>query len=85
MIVNSRNIIIGLNLIYNLLMLFYELFPNYFALLLSIIFLLSNFYILNKKLDKIETLTCISIMMIPTSFISVIGTSFQVYRYRGLL
>lgn len=77
MIVNNRNIIIGLNLIYNLLMLFYELFPNYFALLLSIIFLLSNFYILNKKLDKIETLTCISIMMIPTSFISVIGTSFS--------
>lgn len=64
-------------LIYGSIMLFYSLLPSIVAAGIALLFFAYLYIVLKKKYSNIECLALMSVIAIPTSTISVIGTSYS--------
>lgn len=65
-----------ISIVYNTLMIFYTLMPSA-AIVFSILFVFSSIYLFRRQYSTFESLLLVCILMIPTSFVSVLGTSFS--------
>lgn len=76
---NQYNFISPLSILiflYNIIMLYHQFIPNVLILLGNLIFILYVYFSLSKRLSFQLKLLVLLIILIPTSFISIIGTSY---------
>ena len=66
-----------INILYNSLMIFYTKIPSLIVAIISFGLFLYNYYYYKKKFNGIEALFLISIVFLPVSFVSVLGTSYS--------
>lgn len=65
-----------LSLVFNVLVLFHEKLPAVIVTLASVLFVLIFFWQVKKYVSKTQSLFLLAIVLIPSSFVSVIGTSY---------
>ena len=63
--------------IYSIVMLFYSLLPSMLIMEISFLFFMYAFITLKKYYNNIDTFIIMSVIAIPTSTISVLGTSYS--------
>lgn len=73
----DMNVIYILGFVYGSSMIFYELIPKIVTIVFSLLFVFYTFNKLKKDYDSFISIYMISVLMIPTSFVSVLSTSFS--------
>ena len=74
----EKNIIV-LSIIYNLLMVIYELLNPYIVIIVSLLFFVVCIVKLKMRFSYDESLLYCSFFLIPTSFVSVLATNYSVH------
>lgn len=69
--------VILVSILYNALMIFYTLLPNVMVMVLTFGVIVYFFHEFMKKYRLIETLYYCSLIVMPTSFVSVLGTAYS--------
>lgn len=72
---NVKGKVIIISTLFSSSMIIYSLLPRYFVIGLSVLFLIVIGLILKKQYEIKESLFVLSICFLPTSFVSVLGTS----------
>lgn len=63
-------------ILYNIFMLFYQRVPNIFVAFISLAFIFFLYFNLKKKYNHFEILFLAMILLVPTSFVSILGTPY---------